>query len=139
MAGLSYCLNHPDTPAVARCATCGKHICQKCVVSRNGANYCSEQCAAAAAQSRGRVDSAVNAERNIAARSRIRTIIILIILAAAAAGGWYYYQNNKKKVDSFVQKTGKKVDKGLQNSKTAIQKTVPGDSKYKRDRESLTK
>ena len=53
MAGMSgtYCLNHPDTPAVARCATCGKHICAQCVVTKNGAKYCSEACAQAAANS----------------------------------------------------------------------------------------
>ena len=135
----SYCLNHPDTPAAAHCATCGKHVCAQCVVERNGVKYCSKQCADAAANSTGRVNSAVNAERNIAAKARIRTIIILIILAAAAAGGWYYYQNNKNEVNSFVKKTGKNVQKGLDKSKNAIQKSVPGDSKYKRDAEAAVK
>ena len=132
----SFCMNHPDTPAAARCATCGKHICAQCVVERNGSKYCSEQCAEAAANSTERVNTAANAGRNIAVRSRIRTIIILIILAAAAAGGWIYYKNNKSKVDSFVEKTGKNVQKGLDTTKKSIQKSVPGDSKYKRDTEA---
>ena len=55
----SYCLNHPDTPAVARCATCGKHVCAQCVVSRNGSSYCSKACADSAANTAGRVNTAV--------------------------------------------------------------------------------
>ena len=135
----SYCLNHPDTPATARCATCGKHVCEKCTVIKNGVSYCSEACAAAAAASTGRVDSAIEAGRKNAARARLRSIIILIIIAAAAAGAWYYYNNNKDKVDAAVQKAGKNVQKGLDSSKSTIQKGVPGDSKYKRDRQDLVK
>ena len=135
----SYCLNHPDTPAVARCATCGKHVCAQCVVSRNGSSYCSEACADSAANTAGRVNTAVSAERNIAARSRIRTIVILIILAAAAAGGWYYYQNHKDEVNSAVKKAGNKVQKSMDTTKQSIQKSVPGDSKYKRDVENSVK
>ena len=139
----SYCLNHPDTPAVARCATCGKHVCAQCVVSRNGSSFCSKACADSAANTAGRVNSAVAAERNIAARARIRTIVILIILAAAAAGGWYYYQGHKDEVDSkvnsAVKKAGTTVQKSMDSTKQTIQKGVPGDSKYKRDREGSIK
>ena len=135
----SYCLNHPDTPAVARCATCGKHVCAQCVVSRNGSSYCSTACADSAANTAGRVNTAVDAERNIAARARIRTIVILIILAAAAAGGWYYYQNHKDEVNSAVKKAGNKVQKSMDTTKQSIQKSVPGDSKYKRDVENSVK
>ncbi len=141
MAKLSdtYCLNHPDTPATTRCATCGKHVCDQCTVIQNGISYCSEACAAAAEASTGRVDSAMAAGRKNAARARMRSIIILIIIAAAAAGAWYYYSNNKDKVDSAVQNAGKKVQKGLNTSKKTLQKGVPGDSKYKRDRENAIK
>ncbi len=141
MANLSetYCLNHPDTPAVARCATCGKHICAQCVVTKNGTKYCSEACAQAAANSAGRVDSAEAAGRRNASRARLRGIITLIILIAIAAGAWYYYKTHSKEVDSFVQKSGQKVQQGLDASKKSIQKGVPGDSKYKRDREGAVK
>ena len=135
----SYCLNHPDTPATARCATCGKHVCEQCTVIKNGVSYCSDACAAAAEASTGRVDSAVEAGRRNAAKARLRTIVILIIIIAAAAGGWYYYTNNKDKVDSAVKEAGKNVQKGLDTSKKTIQKGVPGDAKYKRDRENLAK
>ena len=141
MAELSdtYCLNHPDTPATARCATCGKHVCDQCTVIKNGVSYCSEACAAAAEASTGRVDSAIESGRINAARARRRSIIILIIIAAVAAGAWYYYSNNKDKVNAAVQKAGKKVQTGLDASTKTLQKEVPGDSKYKRDRENSLK
>ena len=139
----SYCLNHPDTPAVARCATCGKHVCAQCVVARNGSSYCSKACADSAANTADRVNTAVDAERKIAARARIRTIVIIIILAAAAAGGWYYYQGHKdevnSKVNSAVKKAGNTVQKSMDSTKKNIQKGVPGDSKYHRDREGAIK
>ena len=112
-------------------------------ISRNGSSYCSAACADSAANTAGRVNTAVAAERNIAARARIRTIVILIILAAAAAGGWYYYQNHKdevnSKVNSAVKKAGNKVQKSMDTTKQSIQKSVPGDSKYKRDVENSVK
>ena len=135
----SYCLNHPDTPAAARCATCGKHVCAQCVVERNGSKYCSEACADAAANSTGRVNTAANAERNIAARARIRTIVIIIILIAIAAGAWHYYQGHKDEVNSAVKKAGTTVQKSMDSTKQTIQKGVPGDSKYKRDAEAAVK
>ena len=141
MAGMSgtYCLNHPDTPAVARCATCGKHICAQCVVTKNGTNYCSEACAQAAANSAGRVDTAVEAGRRNASKALVRRVVTLIVIIVIAAVGWFLYKKYQKDVDSFAQKTTKQVQNGLDSSKKSIQKGVPGDSKYKRDREALTK
>ena len=141
MAGMSgtYCLNHPDTPAVARCATCGKHICAQCVVTKNGAKYCSEACAQAAANSAGRVDTAVKAGRRNASKALVRRVVTLIVIIVIAAVGWFLYKKYQKDVDSFAQKTTKRVQNGLDSSKKSIQKGVPGDSKYKRDREALTK
>lgn len=137
MAGISetYCLNHPDTPAVARCATCGKHICAQCVVSRNGSQYCSEACAEAAVNSAGRVNTAMEAERRTAAKARVRNIILLIIIIAIAAAAYCFYRGNRDEVNSSIQKIGKNVQKNLDSTKKSIQKSVPAESKYKRDRE----
>ena len=135
----SVCLNHPNTPAVTRCATCGKPICSQCIVSKNGSNYCSQTCAANAADSAGRVNGALESEKRIAARRRIRNLIILVILIAAAAAGYYFYQQNKDDVNQFVKQTEKTVSKGASDAKKSIQKGIPTDSAYKRNRESLTK
>ena len=43
------CANHPDTPRVALCRTCGKALCANCAHSVRGVIYC-EECLAARVQ-----------------------------------------------------------------------------------------
>ena len=135
----SVCLNHPDTPAVARCATCGKPVCAKCLVSKNGSGYCSKKCAADAETMGGRADSVLAERKKTNSKGTIRAIIILIILIAVAAAGYYFYQQNKDDVNRFVRKTEKSVSKSAGSVKDSIQSGIPTDSKYKRDREGLVK
>ena len=139
----SVCLNHPDTPAVTRCATCGKPVCGKCVVSRNGADYCSESCAANAQSAEGRVSSVMASKKKSEAGKRIRTIIILIILIVAAAAGYSYYKKNKHKVDSSIQSTIRKTESTItseaKKAKSSVDKSMPGDSNYKKKREGWVK
>lgn len=44
------CLNHPTQPATSRCAQCAKPICARCVVARDGYEFCSPACADARAE-----------------------------------------------------------------------------------------
>lgn len=135
----SVCLNHPDTPAAARCATCGKPICERCIVNRNGSNYCSQTCADNAETSVGRVNDVLENKRKVDARTGRRTVIIVIILLAAAAAGYYFYHQNKDDVDSLVKKTEQKVKKNVKDTKKSIQKSLPSSSTYKREREDMVK
>ena len=139
MANLSesVCLNHPDTPATARCATCGKPVCSQCVIHRNGLDYCSESCADSADSSVGRVDSALNSKRKTDAQARRRNAILFFLLILAAAAGYYFYTRNRDKVNSFIHQSGQKVQKKVDTTKNVIQKGIPSDSKYKRDREGM--
>lgn len=41
------CVNHPDTPAVAYCRTCGKALCEACQGTAQGTVYCAEHLPAA--------------------------------------------------------------------------------------------
>ena len=43
------CINHPDTPAVAFCRTCGKALCEACQHTAQGTVYCAEHLPAVAA------------------------------------------------------------------------------------------
>lgn len=142
----SVCLNHPETPAVIRCATCGKPICSKCIVNRNGSAYCSLQCADNAANSSGRVSEVLESKKRADRKSKGKFILFLIILAALAAGGYWYYQNNQGKVQRAIKKTERKllraentVKAEARGAKSDIQRNLPGDSKYKKDREQLVK
>jgi hypothetical protein len=42
------CFNHPETPAVAYCRSCGKALCDTCKRTANGTIYCDEHAPAAA-------------------------------------------------------------------------------------------
>ena len=139
----SVCLNHPDTPAATRCATCGRPICRKCIVNRNGAEYCSEICADNARNAEVRVNSVMASKKKSEAGKRIRTIIILIILIVAAAAGYRYYKKNKHKVDSSIQSTIRKTENTINSeakkAKSSVDKSMPGDSNYKKKREGWVK
>ncbi len=139
----SVCLNHPDTPAVTRCATCGKPICRSCIVSQNGSNYCSQLCAANAEKSAGRVSAVMESRKRADSRRGARTLIILVILIAGAAAAYYFYTRNKDDVDRFVQKTekelGKKIKQNAGDAKKSIEGGIPSNSKYKTDREDMVR
>lgn len=135
----SVCLNHPDTPAAARCATCGKPVCSQCLVTRNGSDYCSERCADNAENSEERVNNVLENKKKVDSKLRIRAIVLLILLIAAAAAAYYFYQHNKNDVDRFIRKTENKVSSGARDAKNSIQKSIPSDSAYKKNRENLVK
>lgn len=135
----SVCLNHPNTPAATRCAACGKPICSQCVVRKNGAGYCSEKCADGAAGSDVRVKDVLAEKKRTDAKGRIRALIIFFLLVAAAAAAYVFYTQNKDEVDRRLQDTAKQVRAGAKDAKKSIQKSIPTDSKYRRDRESLVK
>ena len=135
----SVCLNHPDTPAVVRCAACGKPVCEACIVQHNGSCYCSGTCAQNAENSAGRVNEVVESRKRADKKSKIRTVIFLIIVAAIAAAAYVYYKNNKSDVDRFISKTEKQINSAAQSTKGTIQKNLPGDSTYKKNRENLVK
>lgn len=135
----SVCLNHPDTPAVIRCATCGKPICEQCIVERNFSKYCSEKCAENAANSAGRVNDVLENRKKVDARLRRRAVVILILLAAVAAAGYWFYTQNKSEVDRFVKNAEKKVNHTVQEAKGTIQENIPSSSTYKKNRENLVK
>ncbi len=135
----SVCPNHPDTPAVARCSACGKPVCAKCLVTRNGVPYCSDRCAALAESRRADVGMVLESKKRTDSARRIRAVVVLIVLVAAAAAGYYFYQRNRKDVDRFIRKTEAQVGATARNAKKTIDGGIPKDSSYKRDREKLVK
>ena len=135
----SVCLNHPDTPAVARCSACGKPVCAKCVVTRNGVQYCSDRCAALAESRKADVGMVMESKKKVDSARRIRAIVVFIVLVAAAAAGYYCYRNHRNDVKRFINKTEKQLGATARGAKNTIQSGIPKDSSYKRDREKLVK
>ena len=135
----SVCPNHPDTPAVARCAVCGKPVCGKCLVTRNGAQYCSAQCAAMAESRKADVGMVMDSKKKVDSARRIRSVVVLILIIAAAAAGYYFYRHNRNDIKRFIRKTETQVGNTARGAKNTIKSGIPKDSSYKRDREKLVK
>ena len=80
------CLNHPSTPAAARCATCGKPICEACFKMQDGLICCSDTCLANAIASQAKADQFVASRdkgeglRRTYQIVRLAVIIVLVVL-----------------------------------------------------------
>ena len=147
----SVCLNHPNVPAVARCAVCRKPICADCVVKKDGVTYCSAKCRDDAIRTGAMVEGVEESKARSNAKILLKRIIILIILLALAAGGWFAYNKFKddpegkkllKNVTKEVKKASQKVEQTVDQGKQAVKEKGDGlikDSKYKKEREALVK
>ena len=147
----SVCLNHPNVPAVARCAVCRKPICADCVVKHDGVTYCSAQCRDDAIRTGTMVAGVQESKKRSSSNRMIMTLIKLIILLALVAGGWFAYNKMKddpegkkllKKATTEVKKASQKVEQTVDQGKQAVKEKGDGlikDSKYKKEREALVK
>ncbi len=133
----SVCLNHPNTPAVKRCAVCSKPLCASCVQMHDGVPYCSDLCWENAKRTGLLVQDVQKRKKSANTKAFIRKIIYLVIIAALICGGYYLYTRNKSTIDAQLQKGKNNVEQQLQKGKKSIEKSLPGDSKYKRDRERM--
>jgi hypothetical protein len=119
------CLNHTNVPAVSRCETCFKPLCEECVLEVEGSHFCSEKCAGDGIDKKGRI--AVLDSKNQKSRTSavITKIVIFIILAGLAYAGYVYWQNNQSKVNKFtkeMQKAAQTVEKKAEAVKDAATK-----------------
>lgn len=133
------CLNHPDRPATDHCAACGKCICEECTVSRAGVSYCSETCADNAQRTQGAVDCALAGKKRADSRRKVRLVIGLIIFLAVIIGLLLLYRDRQEQDKEFFKQVGKELDSSWKSTKKTIQKSMPSDSSYKKNREGLSK
>jgi len=133
----SVCLNHPNIPAVKRCAVCSKPLCASCIQMHDGVPYCSDLCWENAKRTGLMVKDVQKRKKSADSKAFIRKIIYLIIVAALAYGGYYLYTRNKSTVDAQLQKAKNVGEQQLKKGKKSIEQSLPGDSKYKRDRERM--
>ena len=141
MAGISesVCLNHPDTPAVTRCATCGKPICAECIVTRNGSHYCSTACAASAELTADRVGQVQEARARSERRRGRRALVMLIVLLVLAAVAYYFYSRNREEVEQIGAWAADGIRSGANEAGQAVAEGIPTDSRYKQERENLVR
>jgi hypothetical protein len=103
----------------------------------DGVPYCSDLCWENAKRTGLMVKDVQKRKKSADSKAFIRKIIYLIILAALAYGGYYLDTRNKSAVDAQLQKAKNVGEQQLKKSKKSIEQSLPGDSKYKRDREKM--
>ena len=133
------CLNHPDTPAVNRCAACGKAICEACTVSRESGCYCSNTCADNAERSQLRVNTALDGKKRADSKAKKRLFTGILLILVILAGLYFWHIRNQGENKSFLKQVGKNLDSSLKSSRNTIQKSIPRNSNYKKNREDLVK
>jgi len=123
------CLNHPDTPAVARCATCAKPICEQCAIREDDQVFCSAECRQNGLASAAVVNTIMRAKKRGDLRRRVVFLIKLIILSGLVYAGWVYYSRNRDDIDSTVKGididskvkgTVEKLDRSLEKLDKAV-------------------
>ena len=101
------CINHPDREADTKCIACFKPICNDCIVSYGGQDYCSENCRDQALKTTANISDFQAKERLSAKKRAIKKMIIFIILAAIVGAAVYYIMNDKesmKKIEELQNK-----------------------------------
>jgi hypothetical protein len=124
MAG-KVCLNHTSVPAVSRCETCFKPLCEDCILEVEGSHFCSEKCAGDGIDKKGRIAVLDSANTKSRAAALMTKIVILLILAGLAYAGYVYWQNNQSKMEKLkkeAQKTLQTVEKKAEKAKDAVTK-----------------
>jgi len=133
----SVCLNHPNTPAVKRCAVCSKPLCAECVKMHDGVAYCSDMCWDNAKRTGLMVDDVEKRKKAANAKALVRKIIVFLVIVALAVGGYCYYTKNKSTVDAKIKKAKNATEQQLEKGKKSIEQGIPSSSKYKREKEKM--
>ena len=122
----SVCLNHPNVPAVAHCATCRKPICADCAKTAEGITCCSKACLQNALDSRAVVGDIMARKKKSESKRIIRNLIVLLIVLVLA---WFAYQHREQLLDLF--RKGKA--KTEQVSKEAVGQVKSKAENYKKE------
>ena len=122
----SVCLNHPNVPAVAHCATCRKPICADCTKTAEGITCCSKACLQNALDSRVVVGDILTRKKKSQFKRIIRNLIVLLIVLVLA---WFAYQHREQLLDLF--RKGKA--KTEQVSKEAVGQVKSKAENYKKE------
>ncbi len=133
------CLKHTDTEAVTRCAACGKPLCERCRMTADGADYCSEECHRRGVASGARSGDVLVRKESADRKALLRKVIYLLIVLILALIAGMLYMENKKTLDRKISDSVRVLEKKTSEGVDSVRKSLPGDSKYKKDRESLVK
>jgi len=114
------CLNHPNTPAVARCAACGKPICADCMKTKNNITCCSDRCLVNAIESGAVVSDIMGRKKKSEAKGLVAKIIkiVVVLLIIACLFGFKdklmsLFHQAKDKTATLTEQAQGKVQEGI--------------------------
>lgn len=136
---MASCFYHEDRDAVARCAVCGKGICEECAIMSGGMAFCSDECKSKAASSCERSDDVIARKAKSDSAALVRKLIYIFVLILAIAAAYFFYGQNKKTIDSKVNKSVKQIKKGSSGLIKDTKAAIPTSSQIKRQKENLVK
>ena len=136
---MANCFYHDEKAAVAHCAACGKSVCEECAKSEGGMTFCSDECKTKAASATGRSNDVLTEKSRSDSAALVRKLIYFFVVIAAVAAAWYFYDQHQKSVDSKVNRSVKKMQKGTSNFLNDTKKAIPSSSSLKRKMENLVK
>ncbi len=136
----SVCLNHPQVPAMVRCATCSKPICQECVQLHDKVSYCSQLCYENALRTGVMVEDVKRRKKAAELKRFLRLVISLLFLVAILAAGYWLYRRHQGQVDGSWKNLQQTIEEKAAATADGIKsRTVDRESNYKRRTEGALK
>ena len=117
---MANCFYHEDREAAARCAVCGKGVCEECMIIDGEYSYCSEECKAKAASSIDRSNDVLTEKKKTGNAKLVRKLIYIFAVLLAAAAAYFYFNQNQSNADKSV----KQIKNGFNNSIKEAKKLV---------------
>jgi hypothetical protein len=107
------CPNHPEVPAVSRCTTCFKPLCQECAIVKENLDFCSDQCSTNHFTTNASIGAGLARDAAAKRRARIRRMILFLALLLVVFGFVFYWQTSMSDEDKAkIKKMGTEaVDK----------------------------
>ena len=136
---MASCFNHGEREAAARCAVCGKGVCEECVIQANGSSFCSEICKEKASAMAGRSNDVLTEKARTNASSFVRKLIYFFVVLAAIAAAYFFFTENQKKIAPQLKSNLQSVEKGAAGLVKSVKKAIPKSSEMKRQKENLVK
>lgn len=97
------CPRHSTMPAVARCFSCFKPVCEICLVQADNHDFCSDKCAEAHARTDRSFQDFLAVEQRLRRKRNIRRAITTIVFLFILFGAVKFWIENPELVDGWIE------------------------------------
>ena len=121
---MASCFNHEDREGTARCAVCGKSLCEECAITADGMTFCSEECRSKGGSGAARSGEVLGEKAKTDGARKVRVLIFIFVVILAVAAAAVFLKDNGKKLEKQTGDAVKQIQKGAQKSAAAVKKAV---------------